>query len=117
MLRGVIALLIGVMIFAVIKSIPVIGLMGHEYQSIVSEDEPHTVLYVTFDDDFNVSDKGRFAGIVKGRYDNYIAYYVKGDEQQEYLYADSRFYKKTNSNPFDENWLNSDLQTEKKCPM
>lgn len=75
-------------------NIPVIGLMAHENRSIVSADEPHTVLYVSFDDDFNVSDKGRFAGIVKGAYHNYIAYYVKGDAAHEYLYVDSCFYKK-----------------------
>ena len=96
-------LVIGVLIFILIKSIPVIGFMGPEYESIVSKEEPHTVLYVTFDDDFNVSDKGRFAGIVKGRYGNFIAYYVKGDKSHEYLYADSRFYKKVDENPFDKN--------------
>ncbi len=81
-----------IILFAI--NIPVIGLMAHENRSIVSADETHTVLYVSFDDDFNVSDKGRFAGIVKGAYHDYIAYYVKGDTSYEYLYVDSCFYKK-----------------------
>lgn len=75
--------------------------MAYEYEGIVSKDEPQTLLYVTFDDDFDVSDKGKFAGIVKGAYDNYFAYYVKGDNSKEYLYADGRFYKRADGNPFD----------------
>ena len=98
---GIVLLVIGVLIFILLKSIPVIGYMAHENRSIVSVDEPHTILYAAFDDDFDVSDKGRFAGIVEGAYHNYIAYYVKGDAEHQYLYVDSCFYKKADSNPFD----------------
>ena len=97
---GTAFIVIGLLIFIRIFTIPVIGLMGHEYESIVSETEPHIVLYTTFDDDFSYSDKGRFAGIIKGAYGNYAAYYVKGDKAQEYLYADGRFYRKADSSPF-----------------
>ena len=93
---GIVFLIIGVLIFIPIKSIPVIGHMAHENRSIVSADEPHTILYTSFDDDFDVSDKGQFAGIVEGAYHNYIAYYVKGDTEHQYLYVDSCFYKKAN---------------------
>ncbi len=87
-----IAIIALIILFAI--KFPVIGLFTHEYTRIVSVDESHTVLYVSFDDDFDVSDKGRIAGIVKDKYNSYIAYYVKGDATHEYLYANSCFYKK-----------------------
>ena len=91
--------LIVLMILFIIR-IPVIGSLAHENRIVVTTDEPLLVIYETCDNDFNVSDKGAFAGICLGNRRKYIAYYVKGDASHEYLYVDGRFFRKVAPHPF-----------------
>ena len=55
-----------VLMILFIARIPVIGSLAHENRIVVTIDEPHLVIYEIFDNDFNVSDKGAFAGICLG---------------------------------------------------
>ena len=93
------AALTALLILFVVR-IPVIGSLAHENRIVVTIDEPLLVIYETFDNDFNVSDKGAFAGICLGNHQKYIAYYVKGDASHEYLYVDNKFFRKVTPRPF-----------------
>ena len=92
--------LIALLILFIVR-IPVIGSLAHENRIVVTIDEPLLVIYETFDNGFNVSDKGAFAGICRGNRQKYMAYYVKGDTPHEYLYVDDKFFRKvTPPRPF-----------------